>query len=174
VALTDVLLVTDLDTHRGHREMIGALLTALADLGRGLQPELLRKRKVANRPRQSMQVGHIRAVAARFAELLEATGVAADEATEKIAGLLRRHGFEVGRTRNPRPDRTVVARWRADVAAGRVPREGKLAYENLTALVCGVPALEPAEARRHLLRAFEEHLRAQNPGGKSAVGQFSE
>ena len=48
--LVAVLKVTDPDMRRGHREMMAALLTALVDLDRGKEPELLAKNKVEHRP----------------------------------------------------------------------------------------------------------------------------
>lgn len=121
-ALAAVVRVTDPDMRRGHRDMMAKLLTAVADLRRGRQPELLSKAKLGHRPRQSLDEWRVRANAAHVADLLEGTGLSADEANRAIARVLDRNGVEVGRQRRGALPADVVARWRADLAAGRAPR----------------------------------------------------
>lgn len=79
--LVAVLKVTDPHMRRGHREMMAALLTALVDLDRGKEPELLAKNKVEHRPQQSLDVWRVRANAAHVADLLERWGIERSPAT---------------------------------------------------------------------------------------------
>ena len=59
-----------------------------------------------------------------------------------------------------RRKRASQCRWRAELEAGRAPREGQLAYQYPQRSVTGVPAsLAPAEARRLLLETLEQQLR---------------
>lgn len=167
MALLPVLYATDPNWTRGHRHMIGKLLSELADLDRGRQPAMLRKRKLPHRPPDSIETWRWRAILVHTADLLELNGLSRDAASRKIVTLCKKYNLEIGSRVNSVGSTKILAGWHSELVKGRAPREGLVTYAHLNAKTVGVPSALPAtEARRQVLAALESALRADGFGDR--------